>query len=135
MARAIFHGQRGEIRQRYREGQEDQLGALGQEGDPAQRVKPRCAGSKEQPISQWLWMGMTAAAEQETSWEEATTGPDRGWAELKTTAERGRLAAMVVVLGGDSLGSALLAGRDVGPAQHRLIAACVLSVAAQRPAP
>ena len=29
MARAIFHGQRGEVRQRYREGQEDQLGALG----------------------------------------------------------------------------------------------------------
>lgn len=29
MARASFHGQRGELRQRYREGQEDQLGALG----------------------------------------------------------------------------------------------------------
>src|SRR5437773_2124881 len=29
MARAIFHGQGGEVRQRYREGQEDQLGALG----------------------------------------------------------------------------------------------------------
>ncbi|MEZ6104224.1 MAG: Tn3 family transposase [Pirellulaceae bacterium] len=29
MARATFHGQRGEIRKRYREGQEDQLGALG----------------------------------------------------------------------------------------------------------
>ncbi len=29
MARVIFHGQRGELRQRYREGQEDQLGALG----------------------------------------------------------------------------------------------------------
>ena len=28
VARAIFHGQRGELRQRYREGQEDQLGAL-----------------------------------------------------------------------------------------------------------
>ena len=27
--RAIFHGKRGELRQRYREGQEDQLGALG----------------------------------------------------------------------------------------------------------
>lgn len=26
VARAIFHGQRGELRQRYREGQEDQLG-------------------------------------------------------------------------------------------------------------
>ena len=25
----MFHGQRGELRQRYREGQEDQLGALG----------------------------------------------------------------------------------------------------------
>ena len=24
----VFHGQRGELRQRYREGQEDQLGAL-----------------------------------------------------------------------------------------------------------
>jgi len=29
VARAIFHGRRGELRQRYREGQEDQLGALG----------------------------------------------------------------------------------------------------------
>jgi TnpA family transposase len=29
VARTIFHGQRGELRQRYREGQEDQLGALG----------------------------------------------------------------------------------------------------------
>lgn len=29
VARATFHGQRGEIRKRYREGQEDQLGALG----------------------------------------------------------------------------------------------------------
>ena len=29
VARAIFHGQRGELRQRYREGQEDQLGTLG----------------------------------------------------------------------------------------------------------
>ncbi len=29
LARAIFHGQQGERRQRYREGQEDQLGALG----------------------------------------------------------------------------------------------------------
>jgi len=29
LARAIFHGQRGELRQRYREGQEDQLNALG----------------------------------------------------------------------------------------------------------
>ena len=29
VARAICHGQRGEIRKRYREGQEDQLGALG----------------------------------------------------------------------------------------------------------
>ncbi len=29
VARAIFHGKRGELRQRYREGQEDQLGALG----------------------------------------------------------------------------------------------------------
>jgi TnpA family transposase len=29
LARTIFHGQRGELRQRYREGQEDQLGALG----------------------------------------------------------------------------------------------------------
>jgi TnpA family transposase len=29
VARAIFHGQRGEVRQRYREGQEDQHGALG----------------------------------------------------------------------------------------------------------
>ncbi len=29
VARAIFHGQRGELRQRYREGKEDQLGALG----------------------------------------------------------------------------------------------------------
>lgn len=29
LARAVFYGQRGEVRQRYREGQEDQLGALG----------------------------------------------------------------------------------------------------------
>lgn len=29
LARATFHGQRGELRQRYREGQEDQLSALG----------------------------------------------------------------------------------------------------------
>ena len=29
MARHIFHGRRGELRQRYREGQEDQLGTLG----------------------------------------------------------------------------------------------------------
>jgi TnpA family transposase len=29
LARTVFHGQRGEVRQRYREGQEDQLGALG----------------------------------------------------------------------------------------------------------
>jgi TnpA family transposase len=29
VARAIFHGQRGELRQRYRQGQEDQLGVLG----------------------------------------------------------------------------------------------------------
>jgi TnpA family transposase len=29
LARTIFHGKRGELRQRYREGQEDQLGSLG----------------------------------------------------------------------------------------------------------
>ena len=29
LGRATFHGQRGELRQRYREGQEDQPGALG----------------------------------------------------------------------------------------------------------
>ena len=29
LARAVFHGKRGELRKRYREGQEDQLGALG----------------------------------------------------------------------------------------------------------
>jgi TnpA family transposase len=29
VARTIFHGRRGELRQRYRDGQEDQLGALG----------------------------------------------------------------------------------------------------------
>lgn len=29
LARKLFHGQRGELRQRYREGQEDQLSALG----------------------------------------------------------------------------------------------------------
>jgi TnpA family transposase len=28
LARAVFHGKRGELRQHYREGQEDQLGAL-----------------------------------------------------------------------------------------------------------
>lgn len=30
LARRVFHGQNGELRQRYREGQEDQLGTLGQ---------------------------------------------------------------------------------------------------------
>lgn len=29
LARAVFHGRKGELRQAYREGQEDQLGALG----------------------------------------------------------------------------------------------------------
>jgi TnpA family transposase len=29
LARAVFHGKRGELRQRYHQGQEDQLGALG----------------------------------------------------------------------------------------------------------
>ena len=29
LARAVFHGKRGELRQRYRQGQEDQLSALG----------------------------------------------------------------------------------------------------------
>jgi TnpA family transposase len=29
LARAVFHGKQGELRQRYREGQEDQRGALG----------------------------------------------------------------------------------------------------------
>jgi TnpA family transposase len=29
LSRVVFHGQRGELRQRYREGQEDQLGSLG----------------------------------------------------------------------------------------------------------
>ena len=29
LSRKCFHGQRGELRQRYRQGQEDQLGALG----------------------------------------------------------------------------------------------------------
>ncbi|OLV17897.1 Mobile element protein [Deinococcus marmoris] len=29
MARAVFYGQKGELRQKYREGMEDQLGALG----------------------------------------------------------------------------------------------------------
>lgn len=29
VARAVFHGRRGELRRHYREGQEDQLGALG----------------------------------------------------------------------------------------------------------
>ena len=29
VAKVIFHGQRGAVRKRYREGQEDQLGALG----------------------------------------------------------------------------------------------------------
>jgi len=29
LARAVFHGKRGELHQRYRQGQEDQLGALG----------------------------------------------------------------------------------------------------------
>ena len=29
LARTVFHGQRDELRQRYRKGPEDQLGALG----------------------------------------------------------------------------------------------------------
>jgi Tn3 transposase DDE domain len=29
LARTVFHGKRGELRQRYRQGQEDQLSALG----------------------------------------------------------------------------------------------------------
>ncbi|MEM9926742.1 MAG: Tn3 family transposase, partial [Cyanobacteria bacterium P01_D01_bin.50] len=29
LSRALFHGQKGELRQKYREGQEEQLGALG----------------------------------------------------------------------------------------------------------
>jgi hypothetical protein len=29
LSRVLFYGQRGELRQKYREGQEDQLGALG----------------------------------------------------------------------------------------------------------
>ena len=29
LARAVFHGKQGELLQRYREGREDQLGALG----------------------------------------------------------------------------------------------------------
>jgi TnpA family transposase len=29
LSRAVFHGKRGELRQRYRQGQEDQLSALG----------------------------------------------------------------------------------------------------------
>lgn len=29
LSRVVFHGKRGELRQHYREGQEDQLGALG----------------------------------------------------------------------------------------------------------
>jgi TnpA family transposase len=29
LARVVFHGRRGELRQRYRDGQEDQLGTLG----------------------------------------------------------------------------------------------------------
>ena len=29
LARKVLHGQRGEIRKKYREGQEDQLGAMG----------------------------------------------------------------------------------------------------------
>jgi TnpA family transposase len=32
LARAVFYGQRGELRQRYREGQEDQLGGVGVRG-------------------------------------------------------------------------------------------------------
>ena len=43
VARAIFHGQRGELRQRYREGQEDQLGGAGPGG--------QCGGALEHPLS------------------------------------------------------------------------------------
>jgi TnpA family transposase len=29
LSRAVYHGKRGELRQRYRQGQENQLGAIG----------------------------------------------------------------------------------------------------------
>jgi TnpA family transposase len=35
VARAVFHGKRGELRQHYREGQEDQLGVLGLVSTPS----------------------------------------------------------------------------------------------------
>jgi hypothetical protein len=35
VARVVFSGKRGELRQRYREGQEDQRGALGLPATPA----------------------------------------------------------------------------------------------------
>lgn len=43
LARKIFHGQRGEPRRRYREGQEDQLGALGL---PAKRGRITAKGEQ-----------------------------------------------------------------------------------------
>jgi len=39
LARATYFGQKGEVRQRYREGQEEQLGALGLQED-VERLSP-----------------------------------------------------------------------------------------------
>ncbi len=43
VARHIFHGQRGELRRRYRQGQEDQLGAPGLVVIDTRDVKERTA--------------------------------------------------------------------------------------------
>ena len=65
VARAVFHGQRGELRQRYREGQEDQLGALGLVVNAIvlwripstwQRLSKSCLASATQSV-QKTWRG------------------------------------------------------------------------------
>ena len=52
VARAICHGRRGEIRQRYREGQEDQLSALGGVGHNFGHPCLRCLSLSTWPCRQ-----------------------------------------------------------------------------------
>lgn len=50
LARAVFHGKKGELRQRYREGMEDQLGALGLVVNAVVRWNTRYL---QQALEQW----------------------------------------------------------------------------------
>jgi len=62
LARAVFHGQRGELSQRYREGQEDQLGALGLVVN-AIILGPWCARSWQPALpSTWCSASLAIAA-------------------------------------------------------------------------